>query len=114
MRSEASRQSGDGSDDSDEYEAMTGEGGASAALRAVREGRGGEESSGDEESVLADFTTDSEPGAAEEYWSETSSSAEDEDESDSGSASSGDFDEEPRLMYHQVVEMEDQLDDGRR
>ena len=66
---------------------------------------------GDEESD-ADFTTDSEPGAAEENWSETSSSSGDEDEWDSASASSGDFAEEPRLMYHEVVEMEEQLDDA--
>ena len=35
-----------------------------------------------------------------------------DDDARSASASSGDFDEEPRLMYHQVVEMEDQLDDS--
>ena len=112
QREDSSVDSGDGGDDSDEYEAMTGEGGASAALRAVREGRVGEESSGDEESDPADFTTDSEAGAAEEDWSETSSSSGDEDELDSASASSGDFAEEPRLMYHEVVEMEEQLDDA--
>ena len=116
VRSEASRQSSDGADDSDEYEAMAGGGVVSAALRAVREGRGGEDSSGDEEAEPGDFTTESEPGAAEEYWSETSSSVEHWSETsssaDSASLSSGQFSEEPRLMYHEVVEMEEQLDDA--
>ena len=98
---------------------MAGDGVVSAALRAVREGRGGEESSGDEEAEPADFTTESELGAAEEYWSETSSSVGEEphgdsesEDADSASLSSGQFEEEPPLMYHEVVEMQEQLDDA--
>ena len=95
---------------------MAGDGAVSAALRAVREGRGSEDSSGDEEAEPGDFTTESEPGAAEEYWSETSSSveywSETSSSADSASLSSGQFSEEPRLMYHEVVETDEDLDDG--
>ena len=33
------------------------------------------------------------------------------EDADSASVSSGEHEEEPRLMYHQVVEMQEQLDD---
>ena len=120
VRSEASCQSSEGGDDSDEYEAMTGEGGVSAALRAVREGRSGDESSDDEVVEPADYTTESDAGAAQEFWSDSSSSSvgeephgdTDSEDADSASVSSGVFSEEPRLMYHEVVEMQEQLDDA--
>ena len=99
---------------------MTGEVGVSADLRTVREGRvPGEESSGEKERERADFSTDTDAGCGEEHWSETSSSVGEEPhgetESEDGecaSASSGGFAEQPRLMYHEVVDMEGQVDDA--
>ena len=99
---------------------MTGEGGVSAALRAVREGRvPGQESSGEEgEEERADFSTDTESGCGEEYWSESSSSVGEEPPGDTGSeassssAGSSAYPERPRVPYHEVVEAEGSLDDA--
>ena len=57
----ASEDSGDDSEDGSEYEAMAGDCGVSADLRAVREGRvPSEGSSRSEEGDPVDFSTDSE------------------------------------------------------
>ena len=120
VRSAASRQSSDGNEDSDENEAMTGDGGVSAALRAVRQGFvPGEESSGQEEHEPADFSSDTDAGFAEAHASasDTSSSVGQEPHSSTSEDEECAQDsrwgaEEPRFLYHQVAELAEEADDA--